>query len=487
MQAAFKFVMYDQNYVDARLKRYRIFMFCYMFGCIHANDLHYVFFKELYGLDSRKHSENVNAWNALLTYLCKQGYLRRMEKGYCHLKKEGIESLYEHLCCCHIIDNVDFQTFRKNCRIRQNTFASHSAKAGRAVLSFVQSPESSFIVEPFLGLGGKMIKINERNKNEFVFIPDALVCDELNQEAYFIEADSCKESLPSQLMPKFSSYADFMDSQGVHPDSCTILFSAWNDVEKDVVLFDFYEYADFMSMYDFIDMIGTEPLSFTGYMDALRIYAGNNECLLRLSAFLNERDFSKVSCKKDFLDAFKNSRVRSAYTSKYLLRRKHAQSCVSNIKSFRKKLLEGSRFVCLPLNTFYHLYDYIFFERESAFTLCQKLILKYFPEYQFVGYEKSASFEDERSGEYFVFRNVFILEKDLHEIRVCVENISDDLSGISRMKKYINFQRKIVLKDTYFVCLYNDYFESEEPDLLGYRIDLLPYISVVPYSRYSPL
>ena len=486
MQAAFKSVMYDQNYVDARLKRYRIFMFCYMFGCIHANDLYYVFFKEDYGLDLRKHSENVNAWNALLTYLCKQGYLNRMEKGYCHLKPEGIESLYEHLCSLRMIDNVDFLTFKKGCRIRQSRVASHSAKSGRTVLSIARSSNTLFYVEPFIGLNGIMSFNSVEAENQFVFIPDALICNKECGESYFIEADSCSERIPSVIMPKFSSYADFLESEGISPGSCSILFSVWNDADKDSVLYDFYEYAEFVSLYDFIETTSDITLDFNRYMDSLKSYFGNNESLLKLSSFLNEGDFSQVMCKEDFLCVFKKYRLGSVFTSKYLLRRNQIQSCIEKIKKFRNRIFEGTRFVCLPSNTFYYLYDYIFLERESALVLCQNLIYKYFPEHQIVSYEKTASFKDPRSGETFVFRNVFVLRKDGQIIYVCMENISDDLSGRIRIKKYINFNRKSIFKDLFFICLYNDYFDQNHPDLLKHRTDLESYISFVPYSHYSP-
>lgn len=487
MQKAFKTVMCDQKYVDARLKRYRIFMYCYMFGSVHANDLYYVFYKDTYGLDSKKHSENINAWNALLTYLCKQEYLQRLEKGYCCLKKDGIEALYEHLCSCRMIDDADMITFKKECRIRQSLFASHSSKTGRTVLSLVRSPETSFVVEPFLDTDGKLVKVNMLENHSFVLNPDALVHDDKTGEYFYIESDSCKERLPSVLMPKFSRYADFMENNAVIPESCTILFSVWNDADKDTVLFDLYEYADFMSMFEFIDLIGAEPLSFKDYISALKSYSGVNECLGRLSCFLNNGNFTGISCKEEFFDAFKKERVHSLFTSRFVLRRKDAQACVSGVRNFRDMLLKGTRFVCLPLNAYNHLYDYILLEKESSLIMCQNLILKIFPESHFLSYEKTASFADNRTGDFFVFRNVFTFENNSTNIKVCVENISDDLGGIYRIKKYVDFQRKVSLNNVYFICLYNDLCENKIPDLLSRRDDLSSSFFLIPYSCYSPI
>ena len=485
VEKAFLDIVTDGAYCESRWKRYRVFVFSYIFGCIHYTDMFYLFPEESHFSSPKRIPDAVNAHNAALNYLASKKYLKRLKDGYYCLDTEGIKKLYERLGKCGYVSDISFDVFAASCKKRE-LYSSHASKSGRLVLSFINSPVKRFLYEPFLDNKGNIVnKIFARSMPIFI-IPDAVIHSASSDEVYFIEADSCKERLNTVLVPKFSVYADFMENGASLPSSTTIHFSVWNDFNENVCsIVDPYEYTNIVTLYAFFKTFSGQDLSFSSYIDALLSYSGENENIARASRFLINEGVESASSEKELFLKLEHMGIQKIYTKQFIARRKQIEHCIAVTPKLKNSLLLGARLVCLPFHSYNRLYEFVYLEDDAVLGKTKKFIERTFCGHTILRYDPVASFADDVTGECFYFRNMFTLGGSDGLIHVCIENITDDLSGNLRVKKYANFPRKIHSKNFYIYCLYND-FSTEISNVFNTnKEEIEQNIFFVSYSEFS--
>lgn len=444
--------MTNDLYSRKGVKRYRIFIFSFIFGCIHVNDLAYIFPDETI---NRNGKELINNWGTMLNYLsAKKKMLEKLSNGYYTLKNAGIKDLYEHLQDKNLLPDIDYEIFKKTTR-QNKVHVSHSCRTGRSILSFVNLFKLPFIVEPEFDFNGKLMFSPVRTDKQRFLSPDALIYSCEKSEKYFIEADSSTEKINSGLIPKFSKYTSSVLEEG-NPNF-TIQFMIWNNNEEDnVFLFDIHKFDNLTAMYDFISNHLHFSISFNNFIEAVSLYRGTCIDISNLSDAIKKIDVTGINSAEDLKRTLINEGLKSLYTKNYILRVKKISTCISRQTKLYEYLLSGVRLVCLPINSFNYLYKYIYLELFFPEEKFANFFAVNHPNFSLISYKKIGFYKDNLSGDIFSFRNMFLLKNDDKILMVFIENISDDLSGFLRVSNYINSRRNKNPEDIILYCLYND-------------------------------
>ena len=105
-------------------------------------------------------------------------------------------------------------------------------------------------------------------------------------------------------------------------------------------------------------------------------------------------------------------------------------------------MLQGARFVCLPIYASKNLLKCIYIENADPEFIFEFLKRRGFSFDQCKWLTEGKEFPD-NSGTCFVFKHTFCLDKkgDIFKRYVVIENISDDYSGAFRVQNYIHWNR----------------------------------------------
>lgn len=457
IQRSFQYVMFDKSFNINKNKRFRIFFFAYMFGCISVSTLNIIFadIVQYRYTDNTVFQNNTN--RSILSYLCKKGLLSKVSKDYYTVTLRSVNLLFELLKKLEFLNEDEHDSFLKyTCKI--TTHVNHAVKNGEAVLSFLQDSKFLFITEPYIDEAGNRIFPSFNESNQYTIIPDSILYTQYENEYIFLEADSCEERISSGLIPKFDRYCKNILSNADSSSHITILFSVWSKTDIDHMLLDQKNFiCNLYDFFSFIQRISGPDTSFQTYIKELQTYKGNNSTLNNLSIFVQQflphLDYEPDSIKKLYDSYIFNSH----YSKTILSRRNSLIKCVSLSPCLLNALHAGLRLVCLPNSAGNMYYKYTFFDFFSNEKYAISYINKTFPNCAKLGFYKVREFLDISNGDKYAFRNVYEVLYLGEKIYLIFENICDDIGGYFRIKRYMHRHFIRTIESLRFFCLFNDF------------------------------
>ena len=462
---AFYEIMRNPAYARSGRKRCRVLFYCYMFDCIHLDDLGFVFPEETGTPGCPASGTRKNSHRSFLNYLARSGWLSRLEGEYYTLTAAGQDLLFESLVSYTLLPSRLKGSFKRP-PVSGPAQMSHKSKTGRMVLSFVQAGSGRFAVSPVFDRNAARIPADMAGaRRAGCLIPDAFYMFSHCQERFYLEADSGEERMNSSLIPKFHRYLSTVFDPDCTERHCTLHFSLWGKDEK---MADNHSSSETLkrmeSLYDFIAENFDPSLSFRSYLMALSGYRGKDTYVLPMADFLSNIDLQNVSRKEDLCAAIFSRSFSLACSKQYLSRRKRLALSIEKTPFLKNILCQGARFVCTPLNHTKEFFPYIYLEQYDLKAKTEAGMQSLLPGLKIYSYESLRAFFSPATGETIFFRNVFCGDLSGSSIYLCMENISDDLSGNIRVINYLNNCNSLQLDNIYILCIYN---HDSNPDLSG--------------------
>lgn len=450
---AFHYIMENEQYSRRRWKRFRIFFFSYMFGCVCVDDLFNIFYNENQNKTDTTNEELRKAYRTLLSYRSAntERGMEKIKEGYYTLSDTGTRLLFDELKACNFYEEDFWDRFFLN-RNRKLLSVAHSCNTGNMVLSVYRTLHCLFLVEPMIGLDGTILSYEAGAKQANCLLPDAYVPEDTTGERYYLEADSSKERRSSNLIPKFSRYAATLSSRSVAPYTSTIQFSIWSDREgmikdpKSVTLL-----SDLRSSYGLIKQLSCETISFENWISALSSYQGDNEYYRSLSdriQALHIRDNTGLQN----IDALSQlSVIESHQTKSFCTRANYIHQSARETPGINNLIFSGVRFVYLPLSVTDMLLKYIYLEAYNYSSKIEQIFHEELADFNVLSYQKIIHLSDEITGQSYSFRNGYTCAFGDNSFNIIIENISHDFSGRDRVCNLLN--NSSVLPSKQFIIL----------------------------------
>ena len=435
---AFKHNLNDDFYSKKGYKKYRIFLYIAIFGCVHVNDLYVLFPSDYEDALYKNNNEIYNVWTTRLNYLSykKKGLEKLKQPGYFTLNNEGIHILYEHLQIKGYFSEVSFKQFYNLVKINKS-FVSHSSKSGRISVNYLKNYDYPFCCEPIFDVYGKLRLCSPTELNGLFFSPDTFFYDKKNNENIFIEADSSQENINSQILFKLNKYKDYYLKDENACLNTTIHFSIWNEKDNDLPFTKNHSLLyEIRTLYELISGSHKEEYSFLEFIKYLYDYSGNYEVAKNISLLLKETDAAAISSFEELeLSLFKET-MKTFYNKHFLLRRTNLYTLLEKNMRFSDCLVYGLRFICTPLNSHDHCFKYVYIENANIHNLQNSLINYLNLKGHFLEYFKTKKFDDISTGFSITFRNVFLYRHNINNFYIILENYCDDLGGNFRINYY---------------------------------------------------
>lgn len=460
---AFHMVMNSALYIGSRRKRYRIMFFSYMFGCVHIDDVYFMFLNhdEYFSNSQLLACRNKN--RALLNYLAdrqsQKPFLKKLENGHYILTTAGLNDLLEHLIKnCLLPDSmVSYFTEKQN---RKTISTAHASACGWAVLSFIRAFYSPFIIEPPYNNKG-MRTVKDRTNAEIPYLyPDAAVYLDKYDEITFIEADRCTERLNSELIPKLKKYQTaFLDPQRGRNkiDYITIHFfistpkdhCIENQDNESNILESLQQQFDYLSR-----SFSQYPITFSDFLHTIKEYDGKSVFFLSLKRYINDICLDNINCMEDLYSAKKSAIISSGEISKqYITRKKTLLKAIDKTPAFKKSLESGNRFICTPLRYSDYILPCIYIEQYDLIASIENALRKKYNNLCLSSFKHVNTYINEASEESFYLRNIYTGIFEGQCIDFAFENISDDLSGYIRVRKILN-SKDTHISNLILVCVF---------------------------------
>lgn len=488
LYAAFKEIMNDDIYSHTGNKKYRIFIYIAVFGCIHINDLYVIFPSETLLSSGKNNSEILNIWGTRLNYLSykNNGLEKLKQPGYYTLSSYGIHILYDHLQFKGYFGEVSFKQFYDTVKINKS-FVSHSSKSGRTSLNYVHKFDHSMLCEPLFDCSGRISSCNPSELKGAFFSPDTYFYDKENKENIFIEADSSLENINTQIRVKLSKYSGYYLNNSNRCMNSTIHFSIWNDKDKDEpFLEDLGLLNDILSLYELISETHEYKYDFDKFLYYINGYNGCHEQAKRIFSLIKDLDISSVRTFDELRCILFTQKLHLIYNKKFLTRKKNIINLLKEQIDFYEKFLHGLRFICTPLNIHDYILKYIYIENFYKNISYAELLSLFLLKGMFKIYYKTKEFINHRTGDLIAFRNVFAFEKNDRLFYIIIENIFDDISGTIRVNHY-NQNPFFEFEETiYILALYNAAISTDQYAIdFKSRKDNLRFISYDDFDKLS--
>lgn len=450
---AFSSIMLSSDYVLSRKKRYRIFFYAYMFGCVNTDDLSLIFYDAL--KEPRDTGEQKNLYRSTLNYFCKCRLLSKAEDTYYLLTEQGINELALHLVEQNLLPDCFCESFKGSANTKR-AYTAHASKTGVSVLSIIHSFPASFLIEPMFDYAANRISIkNIQDSRKGLLIPDAFFQTSATGQYIFLEADSCEERMNTRLIPKLQRYMTTILENLAFVGNITIHFSIWSKNETPCYRFDNAATNNAADLYSYFEHDPLFNISFSEYLASIKRYRGNNDFLLGIRNLLSGLNTDTIYSFDDLLDALQYDSLSQVYTRQFLTRKSRLLASMKAESHFEHLLCQGMRFVCTPVNHLQDLLPFIYLEEYKPCSDLSTIMQHIYPEMIIRGYESLKTFVDPVTGESYVFRNVFSCFINGKEYSIVLENITDDLSGFYRISKCINASYHFNITNLIFICLYN--------------------------------
>ena len=478
---AYKYIINENEYAGKGMRRYRVFIYIYHFGCIQINDLPYIFPED--SKPGMQPKELLNQHRSMLNYLYKDNLIEKLVNGFYTLKNKGLNVLYEHLKDSSMLHDIEFQQFMKGF-VRKTQFLSHSSKTGRAVHSFVRSYNYNFLCEPIIDYEGNILSASFYNSSSRAFLPDALFFNE-QPEIIYLEADSSLERINCVISKKIIQYTSVFQINEQKNIASTLHFSVWNK-ESDTTLplsYD-YELSELYKIHSFLSSDLGLDYTFPDFIKFIINYNGNYEPVITLLNFLNSIGVTTAVSEKQFIFLLKTNLLYSVFNKSFYKRQTGVFNIIKKNPELIESLLNGNRFIFAPLNSSKNLLNCIYLEHLFT-SFFQSFFTRFFNTETHVFLRKNiVCFTDEISGERYIFRNVFTVKIDDIVIQVVVENISEDFGGRLRIKNFLSKTRSHSIRDLQLICVFNSQHSSSPARLVSDSKIIYNDISFISYENF---
>lgn len=481
MQHVYKMITSGYNYSFKGLRRFRVYVYIYHFGCIHIGDMPFLFPDDLKQVLPAK--EILNTQRSMLNYLSKEDFLEKLNEGFYTLKTKGLKELYEHLKELSLPDTIDFQSFSKNF-IKKSMHLSHSSKTGRAVNTFVQSYDLKFLYEPIIDYEGNILPGSFFNSSSRAFLPDAMLFGD-NNELYYIEADSSTERINSVIAKKLSQYHIVFKANAFRKIMSTLHFSIWNkEYETTFPLFFSKELNDFYNLFRFFKNEINFKMDFNEYISFLLTYNGEFEPVLSASSFIKNLGINNEITESTFRKVINTTKMYENFNNSFFKRQSGFFKIAENNTDINHSLLDGNRLIVTPLNANNNLLNCIYLEHNYSSFLHRFLYCFFDNKISIISSFFLRFFDDKTTGDSYCFRNVFHIKTNDKYSYIVVENISDDLGGRIRIKKFLSRIRSHSIRNIHLICLFNSKQTSVPESLVSDSTILYDQIDFVSYENF---
>ena len=460
----FKFIMHDKKYSTRGYRKYRILFFGFLFGAVCTDNLFQIFYEDIITDYEQERQSYANTLN----YLLKQKYLLKGKDSYYFVAKPGVDILFNYLCKLQAIDKDFFYALHRQVRLH----ASHAANTGLTLLSLSNSDYSVFYISKALESSGIISKLSSKNS----IYPDAIAINESRNQILCIEADSSTEHRNSGLYAKLSNYVNLISSSD--DSNVSILFSIWSkyqDINHDIklklslhILFD---------MFKLFKSCSNTNISFNDFFEFYSKSAKELPYIFHLISiqkiYIPNIDFSKEFNRITDFILFINSFSKSYYS-----RKNYMKVLSENSSDIYNKFISGLSVITSPINAINYILNFV--NLSSVFI--DNFIYKYHNNLACFNREFHHKFKPNTNDDSPIFHNSYILKNGIEFYQLAFENVSEDLGGYIRCKKYLSHYSENSSSQLILVCIFND---LEVPDFMNDFFFHYPNSKSVHFISYS--
>ena len=473
LSSAFRYIMFNDKFSKRGFRKFRVLFFCYCFGCIDSSTL-FSIFSEYKDLDSK---DLKISYANTLNYFFKQGYLYKEKSNYYTISHSGISILYNFINPDFHLDN---ELFYKNAKIIK-LFCNHALVSGIAALTLAQI--TPCVIKAEVPLTDFYAVPDLKNKN--LLYPDITINNLSTNENVFIEADCSTERKHSALIPKLQNYVNFLDINESNYN--TILFSLWNrDTDYELSYKISFSLNYYISLFDFFKELTNSDLS---VFDFLSKALEQGTCYSFTDFFIFSELATLISSNYINPDSIKLENIfyylliKKTFNERFFSRQKYLFETYRFLSNFKPFLLNGLRFISLPVtsnNLFYKLlvFDDIFNRKIIDFLLTKHNIY-----YTIKTHNSMHIFNSFSINISYVFRNVFEVDFNGHIHYFAIENISEDLGGYYRSKNYASKFSNYPISNLTLICVYNNFKTCDILDFVKFRYPHCDFIQFLSYEE----
>ena len=470
---SFRHIMYNHKYSQRGFRKYRVLFFCYTFGCIDSS-VFFSLYPEDEIIDTKE--QRISYANSL-NYFYKQKYLKKEKNNYYTITRKGILSLYKYLTSMHSLEQDSFISHAKVIKL----FCNHAIVYGITTLSYARAVHCSFQTEVPLSSLHIFPEVYEYN----LLYPDVTIRNYTNNNILYIEADCSTEKRTSALIPKLTNYVNYF--MNINSFSNTIHFSIWESSENYELLNSLsFSLNHLINLYSFCNDLCGINISLNLFLRK----AFNLKKINNLFSFLTPVDFASLLGSNFFNEndtKFDNILnyflVKNSLSNKFFSRQKYIFESYKSIPNFKHLLSNGLKIICAPFSSSNIFNNLLLYNNNFNTILFNYFMLKYSIIYEDFTHYFIYDFSDIYIDISYIFRNVFSTNISGKEHFFAFENISEDLGGYMRSRKYAANYSNYPLRDFTLICIYNNFTKNELLDFVTSRYPFCDFIRFISYEE----